>query len=101
MTIRTAERRIKAAMAVIVDHILDENSNPHESYQKKYAKLKAIDEDLIYFLESTKADDSYCRFPRLSELINLAKKIHTLSTSNVSCLSLPIKPKRWMFKTMI
>lgn len=93
-----ALRIVKDAMTVIVDEVVGTYTDPSESYQKKYRKLEAVNEDLILTLYSMDIGKDYTR--KYVESARLAERIRDFYIDNgPSCLISEIKPERWMFKT--
>lgn len=98
MTLQQAERRIKAAMRVIVEGVLGVNSKPHESYHTKYLKVHAITEMFITRLEQYIGKEADTK--KVKELIYIAKHIKHFDGTNPCFLMTRIEPERWMFKLM-
>ena len=101
MTVEAAIKSIRIAMRVVVDAILDENSDPKESYQSKYDHLRAIDEEVLAALHKAKKGTTV-RGKKVMDYYRLGKKIHDLyhEKGPFSFTLTGIKPQRWMFKAM-
>ena len=88
-------------MRVVVDSILEENSNPKESYQSKYEHLRAVDEKVLDALYKSK-NGSTVRGKTVWDYHRLGKKIYELYhvKGSISFILTGMKPQRWMFKAM-
>jgi len=101
MTTESAIKIVRRAMRVVVDAILDENSNPKESYQSKYEHLRAVDEQVLAALYKSK-NGSMVRGKMVWDYHRLGKKIYELyhEKGPFPFTLTRMKPRRWMFKAM-
>jgi len=96
MSIDMAKTIVRAAMKVIVDFMVGEDSGT-ESYQKKYDKVDAVDDNVIQALGLADFNDNKIA----QEFYRLAKNIKDWKADHLSFLCGEPCPERWMFKTMI
>ena len=99
MTTESAIKIVRRAMRVVVDAILDENSNPKESYQRKYEHLRAVDEKVLPALYKVK-NGSTVSSKTVLDYQRLGKKIYELYHDKWPFNLSGMKPRRWMFKAM-
>lgn len=96
MPIDRAKTIVRAAMKVIVDFMVGEHLD-HESYQKKYDKVSAVNDEVIIALGSADFNDDRVA----QEFYRLAKNIKKWNDDHISFFCDDPCPQRWMFKTMI
>lgn len=96
ISIDRAKTIVRNAMKVIVDFMVGEHLDK-ESYQSKYDKVAAVDDDVITALGSADFNDDRIA----QELYRLAKNIKGWNEDHLSFFCGEPCPQRWMFKTMI
>ncbi|MBO6031752.1 MAG: hypothetical protein J6Q22_09785 [Prevotella sp.] len=96
ISIYRAKAIVRDAMKVIVDFMVGESLDK-ESYQKKYDKVSAVDDEVIDVLGSADFNDDKVA----EELYRLAKDINDWNNDHLSFFCGEPCPERWMFKTMI
>lgn len=105
---KDALKVVKEAMTVIVDACTGENSNPKESYQKKYAKVHAVNDAVLDTLlhkagvmfekecKTREYDSTIAAYEDAYFLGSDIKKWH--EKSNFAFSDKPLRPERWMFR---
>lgn len=96
MPIGRAKTIVRAAMKVIVDFMVGEYLDK-ESYQKKYDKVSAVNDEVIKALGEADFNDDRAA----QEFFRLAKNIQKWNEDHMSFFCGEPCPQRWMFKTMI
>lgn len=96
MSIDRAKTIVRKAMKVIVDFMVGAQLDK-ESYQSKYGKVHAVDDEVIKTLGSADFNDDKVA----KELYRLARNIHNWDEDHQSFFIAEPIPQRWMFKTML
>ena len=96
VSIDQAKTIVRKAMKVIVDFMVGEYLDK-ESYQAKYAKVYAVDDEVIEALGEADFNDDRTA----QEFFRLAKNIRKWKDDHMSFFCGEPCPQRWMFKTMI
>ena len=96
VSIDQAKTIVRNAMKVIVDFMVGEYLDK-ESYQAKYAKVDAVDDEVIKALGEADFNDDRTA----QEFFRLAKNIQKWNEDHMSFFCGDPCPQRWMFKTMI
>ena len=95
MTTNEASEIVCSAFRVIIDGVLNKNSNPKESYQDKYEKVEKVTQDVVDALDRAFLITLNIGYAIKSKI---ARNIINFKENNPgSYLAEQIPPEEWMF----